>query len=92
VASAALDASARTTQTSIPGGGDLSAFRLEPCGELVNRLAGTVDLADLTYGRVTGRRHRIGVGNSVWLPLAKDPRAFLDDLDAGWPETSLKPG
>lgn len=82
VASAALDTSARATQTSIPGGGDLSAFRLEPYGELVNRLAGTADLADLTYGRVTGRRYRIRAGNSVWLPLAKDPSAFLADLDA----------
>ncbi|HKN52052.1 MAG TPA: TIGR04141 family sporadically distributed protein [Amycolatopsis sp.] len=82
VASAALDTSARATQTSIPGGGDLSAFRLEPYGELVNRLAGTADLAELTYGRVTGRRYRIRAGNSVWLPLAKDPQAFLADLDA----------
>ncbi|WP_329045882.1 TIGR04141 family sporadically distributed protein [Amycolatopsis sp. NBC_01488] len=82
VASAALDTSARATQTSIPGGGDLSAFRLEPYGELVNRLAGTADLADLTYGRITGRRHRIRAGNAVWLPLAKDPAAFLADLDA----------
>ncbi|MGC7098935.1 TIGR04141 family sporadically distributed protein [Amycolatopsis lurida] len=82
VASAALDASARATQTSIPGGGDLSAFRLEPYGDLVNRLAGPADLTELTYGRVTGRRHRIRAGNSVWLPLAKDPRAFLADLDA----------
>ncbi|GAB3148036.1 TIGR04141 family sporadically distributed protein [Amycolatopsis stemonae] len=82
IASAALDTSARATQTSIPGGGDLSAFRLEPYGELVNRLAGTADLADLTYGRVTGRRHRIRAGTAVWLPLAKDPSAFLADLDA----------
>jgi uncharacterized protein (TIGR04141 family) len=82
IASAALDASARATQTSIPGGGDLSAFRLEPYGDLVNRLAGTADLTDLTYGRVTGRRHRIRAGNSVWLPLADEPQAFLADLDA----------
>lgn len=82
VASAALDASARATQTSVPGGGDISAFRLEPYGELVNRLAGSADLADLTYGRVTGRRHRIRVGNALWVPLATEPRAFLADLDA----------
>ena len=82
IASAALDASARSTQTSIPGGGELSAFRLEPYGELVNRLAGSADLADLTYGRVTGKRYRIRVGNALWAPLARDPRAFLADLDA----------
>jgi uncharacterized protein (TIGR04141 family) len=82
VASAALDASARATQTSVPGGGDISAFRLEPYGELVNRLAGSADLTDLTYGRVTGRRHRIRVGNALWVPLATEPDAFLADLDA----------
>ncbi|GAA4527957.1 TIGR04141 family sporadically distributed protein [Amycolatopsis samaneae] len=82
IASAALDASARATQISIPGGGDLSAFRLEPYGELVNRLAGAADLTELTYGRVTGKRYRIRVGNALWVPLAKEPRAFLADLDA----------
>ncbi|HEY2057765.1 MAG TPA: TIGR04141 family sporadically distributed protein, partial [Amycolatopsis sp.] len=82
VASAALDVSARATQISIPGGGELSAFRLEPYGDLVNRLAGSADLTDLTYGRVTGKRYRIRVGNSLWAPLAKEPDAFLADLDA----------
>ncbi|RJQ83594.1 TIGR04141 family sporadically distributed protein [Amycolatopsis panacis] len=82
VASAALDVSARATQISIPGGGELSAFRLEPYGELVQRIAGSADLTDLTYGRVTGKRHRIRVGTSLWAPLAKDPEAFLADLDA----------
>ncbi|WP_020657902.1 TIGR04141 family sporadically distributed protein [Amycolatopsis benzoatilytica] len=82
VASAALDVSARATQISIPGGGELSAFRLEPYGDLVHRLAGSADLADLTYGRVTGKRYRIRVGTSLWAPLAKDPQAFLADLDA----------
>ncbi|ATY16271.1 hypothetical protein CU254_10370 [Amycolatopsis sp. AA4] len=82
VASAALDVSARATQISIPGGGELSAFRLEPYGDLVHRLAGSADLTDLTYGRVTGKRYRIRVGTSLWAPLAKDPEAFLADLDA----------
>lgn len=82
VSSAALDVSARATQISIPGGGELSAFRLEPYGDLVNRLAGSADLTDLTYGRVTGKRYRIRVGNSLYVPLAKEPQAFLADLDA----------
>ncbi|RZQ62326.1 TIGR04141 family sporadically distributed protein [Amycolatopsis suaedae] len=82
VVSAALDASARVTQTSIPGGSDLAGFRLEPYGELVNRLAGSADLVDLTYGRVTGRRYRIRAGNALWAPLAKEPYGFLADLDA----------
>ncbi|TCO53651.1 TIGR04141 family sporadically distributed protein [Actinocrispum wychmicini] len=78
VASAALDATARTTQTSYPGGSDLSGFRLEPYGELVTRMAGSADLSGLTYGKP----YRIKVGDALWAPFARDPKALLDDLRA----------
>lgn len=82
VASAALDASARTTQISYPGGTDLSGFRLEPYGELVTRMAGSADLAGLTYHADTARPYRIRVGNALWAPFAGDPHALLADLRA----------
>ncbi|MFD1047557.1 TIGR04141 family sporadically distributed protein, partial [Kibdelosporangium lantanae] len=78
IASAALDATARTTQTSYPGGSDLSGFRLEPYGELVTRMAGSADLAGLTYGK----SYRIRVGDSLWAPFARHPENLLRDLRA----------
>lgn len=82
VASSALDATARATQTSFPGGSDLGGFHLEPYGEMVNRLAGSADLTGLTYGRETGRAYRIQVGNALRAPLAREPQALLTDLQA----------
>ncbi|MFD2466284.1 TIGR04141 family sporadically distributed protein [Amycolatopsis silviterrae] len=82
VASSALDATARATQTSFPGGSDLGGFRLEPYGELVNRVAGPADLRGLTYGKETGKPYRIKVGNALWAPLAREPQALLADLRA----------
>ncbi len=78
VASAALDASARTTQTSYPGGSDLSGFRLEPYGELVTRMAGSADLHGLTYGK----SYRIKVGDALWAPFPTTARELLADLRA----------
>jgi uncharacterized protein (TIGR04141 family) len=78
IASAALDATARTTQTSYPGGSDLSGFRLEPYGELVTRMAGSADLTGLTYGKP----YRIKVGDALWAPFARNPKALLADLRA----------
>ncbi|WP_250645175.1 TIGR04141 family sporadically distributed protein [Amycolatopsis sp. BJA-103] len=74
VASKALDVSARATQTSYPGGSDLAGFKIEPFGELINRLAGAADLSGLTYGSETGKLYRIRVGNALWAPLAREPK------------------
>ncbi|QUQ62651.1 TIGR04141 family sporadically distributed protein [Kutzneria sp. CA-103260] len=82
IASSALDASARSTQTSYPGGSDLAGFRLEPFGELVNRMAGEADMSGLTYGREVGKPYRIKVGNALWAPLGLEPAKLIADLRA----------
>lgn len=80
IATSALDASGRSTLTSIPGGSDVAGFNLEPFGDLVNRFGGAADLSDLTYNRETGRRRRIHVGNALSMPLPQEPRKLLRDL------------
>jgi uncharacterized protein (TIGR04141 family) len=81
VARAALDATARLTQTSLPGGGDLGTFGLEPYCEMVTRVAGSADLSDLTYGRETLRKHQIRAARSLNLPMSSSPAAFTQDLE-----------
>jgi uncharacterized protein (TIGR04141 family) len=80
IASAALDVSARSTLTSFPSGGALGAFRLEPFGELVTRVAGAANLDGLTYGRETGRRHQVRAADSLHVPLPSEAGALLADL------------
>jgi uncharacterized protein (TIGR04141 family) len=82
IASAALDVSARSTVTSFPGGSDLGGFRLEPYGEVVNRVTGSASLQGLTYEQETHRHHQIRAGNSLFLPLPSGPEALLKDLRA----------
>ncbi|EHR51644.1 hypothetical protein SacmaDRAFT_3423 [Saccharomonospora marina XMU15] len=82
VARSALDATARLTQTSFPGGSDLGGFGLEPHGETVTRISGRADLTGLTYERLTGRPYTIKASSALYAPLAEDPEALLSDLRA----------
>lgn len=82
MASSVLDASARSTQTSFPGGSGVPGFRLEPYGEVVNRIAGRADLSGLTYHKETGNPYRIKVGDSLNAPLPGDGDALIRDLRA----------
>jgi uncharacterized protein (TIGR04141 family) len=77
IATSTLDASGRSTQTSVPGGTDVAGFNLDPYGNIVNRFAGSADLTGLTYGAETNRRHLIQVGNGLRVPLPRQPGALL---------------
>ncbi|WP_177215515.1 TIGR04141 family sporadically distributed protein [Actinokineospora terrae] len=83
VNSAALDTASRQTQTSYPLGGPLSAFPIEPAGEIVTRLAGPASLAGLTYDRATGgKAWQIRAGDSLHIQLGRSPEDFVADLRA----------
>ncbi|CAM00210.1 uncharacterized protein (TIGR04141 family) [Saccharopolyspora erythraea NRRL 2338] len=82
VSRSAMDITARTTQTSIPGGGDVGSFGMEPYGEFVSRFKGPADLNDLTYGTETGRDPQIEVGDNLKAPLPRFGTALLSDLNA----------
>ncbi|WP_328611039.1 TIGR04141 family sporadically distributed protein [Amycolatopsis sp. NBC_00345] len=82
VFSAALDASARSTLTSLPGGSDLGGFGIEPYGEVVTRVSGPAALDGLTYEVETHRFHQIRAGNSLSVPLPSSPGSLLRDLNA----------
>ncbi|MBM7772632.1 uncharacterized protein (TIGR04141 family) [Actinokineospora baliensis] len=80
VNSASVDTTSRQTRTSFPLGNPLSAFPLEPAGEVVTHVTGPADMAGLTYHRATGKTWQIKAGDSLHIQLGRSPEDFVADL------------
>lgn len=73
-----LDERPRIERSTIASGGPLRSFGFEDLGDLATRLVTEGEITGI--GR-SGRRVKIKGADSLSLPLSKDPKLLLDDLD-----------
>lgn len=78
-----LDQRALVARTSIPGGDDLAAYGVGGIADLISRVVAPAALDGLHARKVKGdKKIEIRGSDSIKLPLARNPKLLLEDLDA----------
>ncbi|WP_170287814.1 DUF6119 family protein [Arthrobacter citreus] len=77
-----LDQRALVARTSIPGGDDLAAYGVGGIADLISRVVAPADLEGMHARSVRGDKTiEIRGADAIKLPLARDPKLLLKDLD-----------
>ncbi|AFR30502.1 DUF6119 family protein [Arthrobacter sp. Rue61a] len=78
-----LDQRALVSRTSIPGGDDLTAYGVGGLADLISRVVAPAELSGMHARRIKGTGPiEIRGADAVKLPIAREPRLMLEDLDA----------
>lgn len=77
-----LDQRALVARTSIPGGDELAAYGVGGIADLISRVVATAELEGMHARSVRGDKAiEIRGADAIKLPLARDPKLLLRDLD-----------
>ncbi|MFE0514641.1 DUF6119 family protein [Streptomyces sp. NPDC058964] len=75
-----LDSRARVDRSTVPGGQSIRGFGIESYGEIVSRLAGTLEKASMTFNRDKPKKVGIAAADSLKIPLGVKPADLIGDL------------
>ncbi|MEV7389512.1 DUF6119 family protein [Streptomyces sp. NPDC091215] len=75
-----LDSRARVDRSTVPGGQSIRGFGIEFYGEVVSRLAGTLEKVSMTFNREKPKKVSIAAADSLKIPLGVSPVNLVKDL------------